>query len=98
MATILVYGNRKQDDVAWDISTPEARKEGFVALFNYLKDEWQVYSADYWGGTSQEKTQKELYRLALEGDGEAAEKLLKMRQRYEYEEWNILETKARKKT
>lgn len=30
MLKTLIYGNRKQPDVKWDISTPELRAEGFL--------------------------------------------------------------------
>ena len=41
---ILRYGNRKTDDVVWDISTPQKEEKAFRELFAILKDEWQVYS------------------------------------------------------
>jgi len=87
----LVYGNRKQPDMKWDISTPELRAKAFLELFKYLKKEWVVYTCDYWGATKAEiAQQKELYRLASDGDAEAAERLLRMRIDYEYENWRIV--------
>jgi hypothetical protein len=75
----------------WDISTPELRAEAFLELFKYLKTQWKVYQCDYWGKTGAEKTkQHKLYGLANAGDGKAAEKLLKMRIDYEYENWHIV--------
>lgn len=85
---ILIYGNRKQDDMMWDISTPEQRAAAFLILFQYLRDEWNVYNYDYWGSTLKEQAyQKELYEKANKGDSKAAEILLKQRVKYEYEEW-----------
>ncbi len=78
---ILIYGNRKQDDMMWDISTPEKKKAAFLLLFKYLKDEWGVYC-------DMSVKDKELYDRAIEGDAFSAEKLLTRRKTYEYEEWN----------
>lgn len=86
---VLVYGNRKQDDMIWDISSPEKHSKAFLKLFNYLRDEWHVYEGDYWGGQSESKMQKQLYELANSGDAAAAEKLLTRRRTYEYEEWHF---------
>jgi hypothetical protein len=91
----LVYGNRKQPDMKWDISTPELRAKAFLELFNYLKKEWVVYSCDYWGKTKlEQENQKALYKLAS-GDSpraaQAAEELLTMRIDYEYENWRIVD-------
>lgn len=40
---ILIYGNRKAEDVFWDISTPELRAAAFLDLFKYLDEVWSVY-------------------------------------------------------
>lgn len=86
----LIYGHRKQDDLKWDISTPELRATAFLELFKELKESWEVYSCDYWGANKAEiAQQKELYRLAVSGDADAAERLLTMRIDYEYENWRI---------
>jgi hypothetical protein len=88
----LVYGHRKQDDIKWDISTPELRAKAFLELFNELKTTWQVFECDYWGANKNEETlQKGLYALACKGDAEAAERLLRMRIDYEYENWRIVD-------
>lgn len=90
MAQTLIYENRKCDPVTWDISTADARAKGFLELFCILRDEWQVYTTDYWGDSpSEQKEQKRLYALAESGDGRAAERLLQTRKDYEYEEWII---------
>jgi hypothetical protein len=89
----LIYGNRKIDDVKWDITAPEARSKAFLELFRMLKGQWSVYASAYWGETKEEqKLQKELYRKASKGDAAAAEQLLTMRIEYEYENWRIVET------
>ena len=85
---LLVYGNRKQDDYLWDISTPEKRAAAFLELFVFLRDDWQVYEC----GTLSAK-EKEWYDKAQEGDASAAEKLLTKRKSYEYEEWYFAETR-----
>lgn len=41
---ILIYGNRKQDDVLYDISTPEKEEAAFRAVFKTLDEKWHVYS------------------------------------------------------
>jgi hypothetical protein len=41
---ILMYSNRKNDvPLCYDISTPEREAAGYLLLFGFLKDEWQVY-------------------------------------------------------
>jgi hypothetical protein len=88
----LIYGHRKQPDMKWDISTPELRAKAFSELFQTLKKDWQVYSADYWGKTnSEQEIQKRLYGMAEKGVAGAAETLLTMRINYEYEQWRIVE-------
>ena len=78
---ILIYGNRKQDDEIYDISTPEKEAAAFLRLFKTLDNEWQVY-------TELNKKEKELYRAAKNGDSNAARRLLTARKNYEYEEWH----------
>jgi hypothetical protein len=84
---LLIYGNRKQDDQIWDVSTPKKRREAFLALFKILRDDWQVYE----GGDLRVSEQKLLLKAGLD-DAEAAEKLLTGRRGYEYEEWHFAET------
>jgi len=36
MTKVLVYGNRKSDDILIDASTPEKEAAAFLKLFNYL--------------------------------------------------------------
>lgn len=83
---LLIYGNRKQDDMIWDISTPLKRQSAFLRLFNYLRTEWQVYDFD-----ELPTKQKEWYNAALLDSHIDAEKLLTARRKYEYEEWRIVE-------
>jgi len=91
----LVYENRKQDPIRWDISTPELRAKGFLELFEFLKRTWKVYTCGFWGTSDREKiVQKDLYQQACAGDAKAAEKLLTMRIDYEYENWYILDAPA----
>jgi len=40
---VLIYGNRKQDDMMWDASTPEKEKAALRQLFECLDESWQVY-------------------------------------------------------
>jgi hypothetical protein len=88
----LIYGHRKQDDLKWDISTPELRAKAFLELFEELKTSWRVFECGYWGANKAEETlQKGLYDLACKGDAEAAERLLRMRIDYEYENWRIVD-------
>ena len=41
---VLIYGNRKQDDDIWDISTPELEEAAYRELFKTLDEYWQVYA------------------------------------------------------
>lgn len=41
---VLVYGNRKQDDVIYDVSTPEKEAAAFLLLFKMLDEDWEVYT------------------------------------------------------
>jgi hypothetical protein len=82
---LLIYGNRKQDDMIWVIDTPEQRAQAFLALFKYLRDEWQVYE-------DVEKQDADLKAKADTGDTQSAEILLRRRKSYEYEEWCYAET------
>jgi hypothetical protein len=92
---VLIYGNRKQDDMCWDVSTPELRSRAFLELFKYLKECWSVYECDYWGSSPKEKaTQKNLFKEACEGNPQSAEKLLTQRQSYEYESFKIINTEG----
>jgi hypothetical protein len=84
---LLIYGNRKQEDEIWDISTPEKRAAAFLDLFKILRDDWQVYESDL------NTKQAGLVVLANEGDAKAAETLLKQRKSYEYEQWYVTETR-----
>jgi hypothetical protein len=43
MKKLLVYGNRKCNNVYWDISTAKLEEKAFRALFKLLDTEWQVY-------------------------------------------------------
>jgi len=87
----LIYGHRKQDDLKWDISTPELRAKAFLELFKEIKNTWKAFECGYWGETkSEQNRQKTLYRLASDGDAEAAELLLTMRIDYDYEQWRIV--------
>lgn len=78
--SVLIYGNRKQDDEIYDISTPEKEAAAFLLLFKTLDEDWQVYG-------ELNKREKELYKAAKAGDANAAKRLLTMRKGYEYEEW-----------
>ena len=40
MTKILVYGNRKSDDIYYDISTPEKEDASYLALFKILDEQW----------------------------------------------------------
>ena len=84
MSDLLIYGNRKQEDIIWDISTPEKRAAGFLALFRFLNEEWDVYQPD-----DLNATEEKLFNKAVDGDANAAERLLTIRKNYEYEEWHF---------
>ena len=43
MKKVLIYGNRKQDDDIWDVSTPELLDKACLELFNILNAVWCVY-------------------------------------------------------
>lgn len=79
---VLIYGNRKQDDEIYDVSTPEKEAATFLALFALLDEEWMVYE-----GCMSAK-EEPLYLAAKAGDAPSAKKLLTSRKTYEYEEWH----------
>lgn len=79
---VLIYGNRKQDDEMYDISTPEKEAAAYLVVFKTLDEDWQVY-------IEVEGKQKELYEKAKKGDSESAKKLMNQRKSYEYEEIRI---------
>jgi hypothetical protein len=58
---ILRYGNRKQDDMFWDASTPEKERAALRRLFEFIDETWQVYSIE---DESDTKEQKELEEVA----------------------------------
>jgi hypothetical protein len=83
MKKILLYGNRKSDDVAFDASTPELELAAFLKLFKILDKDWQCYSCG-----DLNANHKQWYNKAKAGDAEAA--LLTARRSYEYEEWYMV--------
>jgi hypothetical protein len=90
---ILLYSNRKTDPIAWDASTREQKAAAFLALFEYLRDEWQVYDELReplpWD-VDKPSRQHVLFQRAQLGDADAAERLLQTRKTYEYEYWQIV--------
>jgi hypothetical protein len=40
---LLVYGNRKQPSIYFDVSTPELEAGGFLELFRLLDEDWQMF-------------------------------------------------------
>lgn len=61
---VLIYGNRKQDDMMWDASTPEQEDAAFLALFRYIGDVWKVYSTLNADLKDTEKDLKELEEVS----------------------------------
>lgn len=74
------YGTR-----VFDISTPEKREFSYLALFN----SWDSPDYNYYSDLRDVKSQ--LYYDAKKGDAHAAERIIRMRQNYEYERTEILE-------
>jgi hypothetical protein len=90
---VLVYGNRKQEDMQFPFSTQKEKEVAFLKLFKFLKVTWKVYEA-----SPLTTKQKRLYELALTGDGKAAIILLTLRKQYDYEQWHIEEVPVKDKT
>lgn len=88
-ALMLIYGNRKEPDMKFEVSTPELRAKAFLELFKHLDGAWKVYS-DWEEGVVGD-LHKDLYKKAKGGDVNAAELLLTLRKDYEYEKWQIEE-------
>lgn len=86
MKKVLVYGNRKMDDMCWDASTPILESLAYLKLFTYL-DECEMYC-------EMSKEQQKLYTRVKElRDATAAKQLLVQRkqQGHEYEtEWRFV--------
>lgn len=88
MKKVLVYGNRKMDDISWDASTPVLEAAAFLHLFNYLDTTMEVY-----GCCPMTKLEQKLYDAAKQGDAQAAQRLVTLRQTAEYEEWHFMDVK-----
>jgi hypothetical protein len=79
---VLIYGNRKQDDEIYDISTPEKEAAAYLLLFRLLDEQWEVYC-------DLPANQKSRYEKAKAGNADAAKRLLNARKDYEYEEFHF---------
>jgi hypothetical protein len=79
---VLIYGNRKQDNDIYDISTPEKESTAYLKLFHYLDEKWGVYC-------DLPANQKDKYTKAKAGNADAAKRLLNARRDYEYEEFSF---------
>src|SRR5277367_451166 len=87
---VLVYGNRKQENMQFPFSTQAEKEAAFLKLFKYLKNTWKVYDSN-----SMSSAQKIQYAGALLNIGKNAIKLLTMRKTYEYEIWHIEKVPAK---
>jgi len=87
---VLVYGNRKQDDMQFPFSTLAEKEAAFLKLFKYLKDTWKVYDSN-----SMSSAQRIQYAGALLNIGKNAINLLTMRKTYEYEVWHVEKVPAK---
>lgn len=88
----------KHQTVYYDASTTEKRKESFTQMFDFFK------SCHYYDCIeeneedkqlsffSKEKSEYELYQLALTGEIKHIINFLYLRQDYEYENWEEVET------
>lgn len=81
---VLVYGNRKQDDMHFPFSTKADKERAFLLLFRYLRKTWKVYQPG-----DMTTAQRQWYERAMSGEGVAAIRLLTLRKGYEYEQWHI---------
>lgn len=91
MKKVLLYENRKSDPMVWDVSTDEGKERAFRELFQHLRDVWDVYGDWSRGNKQDAERQKSLFDLAQTGDATATERLLRLRNNFEYETWRILE-------
>lgn len=85
MKKLLVYSNRDVGTKQWDVSTSASRSEGFVKLFNFLK-ELHAYE-----DCPPEGRALKLYDAAIQGNVIAVEQFLKLRKTIENEDWEIEE-------
>jgi len=83
MDRILLYENRKSDPIAWDASTEELMAKAFLACFNYLNKDWQLFN-------DLKEMESGVYEKATQGDADAARKILENRQYDEYFNWQIV--------
>jgi len=83
MDRILLYENRKSDPIAWDASTEELMAKAFIACFNYLDKDWQLFN-------DLKEMESGVYEKATQGDADAARKILENRQYDEYCSWQIV--------
>ena len=89
---VLIYDNRKIDPLVIDASTEEAELAAFMALFQYLKEEWDVYSDLEDIGDKAAfhiRAQAAMYRKAVGGCALSVKRLLTARRTYEYEGWSL---------
>jgi hypothetical protein len=101
--SVLIYGNRKQDDLVWLFITPAQRRHAVRALFEFLDQSWDVYAElkrraedpqlqiPGIGRKTEFEQHREWYLAAKQGDEDAAWSLLNARKDYEYEQWRIYE-------
>jgi len=84
MDRILLYENRKIAPIAWDASTEELMAKAFLACFNYLDKDWQLFD-------DLKEMESRIYEKATQGDAAAARKILEPRQFDEYCHWQIVD-------
>lgn len=75
---VLIYGNRKQDDEIYDISSPAKEAAAYRKIFETLDSYWQVYE-------DITSIHRRWYDLAKKGSDTALIKLMNARRTYEYE-------------
>lgn len=90
---VLQYDNRKIDPILLDASSPEKEAAAYLALFAYLRTEWQVYAdlEEPVAWDAQPSKQQKLYAKALAGDAVAVKQLLVARRQEEYEYWALID-------
>lgn len=78
MSKILVYGNRKSDDLFYDASTLDRENAAYLALIKVLDEDWDVYQ-------DLSPQHEALLTQAKNGNADSARRLITARRRYEYE-------------
>lgn len=90
MTTILIYKG-KHEHVYWDASTPAKQRDAMRAMFEHMRDDWDMYAdlTEDLGWDQTPSKQRVMFQQAEAGDDVSLQRLLNARKSYEYEGWSL---------